>query len=155
MPAGMAVDAAGNVFVADSANHTIRKIKPERLVITRAGAASQSGSADGAGTAVRFNGAGRLATDAGGNVFVADLHNNTVGKITPAGMVSTLAGAAGQIGSADGAGTLARFNLARFQSVSGLATDAASNVIVGDTYNHTIRKITPDGVVSTLAGSAG
>ena len=70
-------------------------------------------------------------------------------------MVTTLAGAAGQIGSADGAGMLARFNLARFQGLSGPATDAAGNVFVGDTYNHRIRKITPDGVVSTLAGSAG
>ena len=81
---------------------------------------------------------------------MADTDNHTIRKITPDGLVSTLAGSAGQIGSTEGAGSAARF-----KSPSGIATDASGNVYVADTGNHTIRKITPEGVVSTVVGKAG
>ncbi len=149
-PFGLATDAAGNVYVADTNNHTIRKITPAGMVSTLAGSAGASGSVDGTGTAARFNSPRSLTTDAAGNVYVADSNNHTIRKITPVGVVSTLAGSAGSTGSVDGTGTAARFNFPY-----GLATDSVGNVYVADTGNHTIRKITPAGVVSTLAGSAG
>ena len=88
--------------------------------------------------------------DSAGNVYVADTFNHTIRKITPAGVVSTLAGLAGSIGTANGTGSAARFNYPE-----GVAVDSAGNLYVADTDNHTIRKITPAGVVSTLAGLAG
>jgi hypothetical protein len=149
-PSGVATDSAGNVYVADSRNHTIRKITPAGVVTTLAGTAGASGSTDATGAAARFNLPSGAATDSAGNVYVADTYNYTIRKITPAGVVTTLAGTAGASGSTDATGAAARFNYP-----FGVATDSAGNVYVGDSSNHTIRKITPAGVVSTLAGSAG
>jgi len=149
-PRGIATDATGNVYVADYGNRTIRKITPTGIVSTLAGAAAESGSADGSGSAARFRFPNDIASDASGNLYVADTNNHTIRRITPAGMVSTLAGAAEMPGSADGSGSAARFNFPR-----GVAVDAAGNVYVADSVNHTIRKITPAGVVSTVAGTTG
>ncbi len=149
-PRGVATDSAGNVYVADTANSTIRKITPAGVVTTLAGAAGVFGSADGTGAAARFNSPFGVATDSAGNVYVADAFNSTIRKITPAGVVTTLAGAAGVFGSADGTGAAASFNFPQ-----GVATDSTGNVYVADTVNSTIRKITPAGVVTTLAGTAG
>src|SRR5437867_67532 len=109
-----------------------------------------AGSADGTGSAARFNFPGCAAVDGSGNVYVADAANQTIRKITPSGVVTTLAGLAGSSGSADGTGSAARFNLP-----FGVAVDGSGSVYVADTYNHTIRQITPGGVVTTLAGLAG
>ena len=149
-PNGAAVDASGNVYVADSTNHTIRKITTAGVVSTFAGSPGLGGSTDGTGSAARFNSPYSLAVDSAGNVFVADTANNTIRTITPAGVVSTLAGSAGLSGSTDGTGSAARFN-----TPYGIAVDSSGNAYVTDTTNSTIRKITPAGVVSTLAGSAG
>jgi hypothetical protein len=149
-PRGVAVDGAGNVYVADQDNHTIRKITPAGVVSTLAGSAGVTGSTDGTGAAARFSGTAGVAVDGAGNVYAAEFVNSTVRKITAAGVVTTLAGTAGVTGSADGTGAAARFN-----TPFGVATDSAGNVYVADTINHTIRKITPAGVVSTLAGTAG
>jgi streptogramin lyase len=147
-PGGVAVDGAGNVFVADSNNNTIRKITPSGVVTTLAGTAGLSGSADGTGAAARFNWPTGVAVDGAGNVFVADSDNNTIRKITPAGVVTTLAGTANASGSADGTGAAARFN-----GPEGVAVDGSGNVFVADYGNNTIRKITPAGAVTTLAGA--
>jgi NHL repeat len=149
-PQSVAVDSTGNVYVADTTNLTIRKITPDGVVSTLAGSAGMYGSADGTGAAARFSWPTGVATDSADNVYVSDWVNNTIRKITPDGVVSTLAGKAAAYGSADGSGAAARFN-----GPSGVATDGAGNVYVADTYNFTIRKITPAGVVSTLAGTAG
>jgi len=147
-PMGVAIDGEGNVIVADSYNNIIRKITPDMMVTTLAGNPSVTGSADGTGSAALFDGPNGVAADSAGNVYVADTQNDIIRKITPAGVVTTLAGKAGAAGSADGTGTAARF-----MSPSGVATDSAGNVYVADTYNHTIRRITPAGVVTTLAGN--
>ena len=149
-PEGVAVDSAGNVYVADTINDTIRKITPAGVVTTLADMAGQVGSADGTGSAARFDYPTGVAVDSAGNVYVADDGNDTIRKITPAGVVTTLAGMAGQVGSADGTGSAARFAYPE-----GVAVDSAGNVYVADTGNDTIRKITPAGVVTTLAGTPG
>ena len=150
-PAGMAVDGAGNVYVADEANHTIRKITATGVVTTLAGTAGVSGSADGTRADARFNLPTGLAVDCTGNVYVADWNNGTVRKITGAGVVTTLAGTAGMLGSTDGTGTAARF-----YGPAGVAVDAAGTLYVADLRANNIRKITgADRVVTTLAGTAG
>jgi len=149
-PQGIAVDTAGNVYVTEGDQDTIRKITPAGEVSTFAGSAGSPGSADGAGAAARFGGPAGVATDSAGNVYVADGSNHTIRKITPAGVVSTLAGSVGAPGSADGAAAAARFN-----SPAGIAADSSGNLYVADLGNHTVRMITPAGTVSTLAGTAG
>ncbi len=146
-PRGTAVDNAGNVYVTDSSNSTIRKITPAGVVTTLAGLAGSSGSADGVGNAARFNDPGGIATDEAGNIYVTDSGNETVRKITPSGVVSTIAGSAGTSGSNDGVGSSARFH-----TPLGITLDGAGNIYVADLRNNSIRKITPTGVVTTLAG---
>jgi sugar lactone lactonase YvrE len=148
-PYGIAIDSAKNLYIADTTNNTIRKITPERVVSTLAGTAGAFGAADGTGSAARFSFPIGIAVDAAGNVYVADSRNSTIRKITPAGVVTTFAGVAGQFGSSDGAAANARFFVP-----CGVAVDSGGNVYVADTGNHMIRKITPEGVVSTLAGTA-
>ena len=147
---GLAVDSAGNIFVADWDNFVIRRITPAGAVSTLAGSAGLPGSGDGTGAAARFSNVNGMAFDASDNLYVADWGNQTIRRITPAGVVTTLAGRPGFAGSADGAGAAARFNLP-----TGVAVDAAGNVFVSDQGNHTIRRITPAGVVTTVAGQAG
>ena len=149
-PLGAAMDAAGNILVADTFNHTIRKVAPGGSVTTIAGLAGVSGSTDGAAGDARFNQPQGVAVDSSGNVYVGDTGNNTIRKITPGGIVSTLAGLPGVAGSSNGIAGAALF----FQP-AGLAADASGNIYVADYGNSTIRKITPSGAVSTLAGSAG
>jgi sugar lactone lactonase YvrE len=149
-PNGLAVGSSGNVYVADQSNHTIRQITSDGVVSTLAGLASSGGSADGTGSVARFNFPAGVAVDGSGNVYVADSDNHTIRKITSGGIVSTLAGLAGSLGSADGTGSAARFN-----RPNGVAVDGSGTVYVADSSNHTIRKITSGGAVSTLAGLAG
>jgi len=118
-------------------------------VTTFAGLAGQSGSADGSGTAARFNLPQGVAVDTSGNVYVADTQNDTIRKITSGGVVTTFAGSAGAAGSVDGVGSNARFN-----HPTGVAIDPSGNLIVTDALNDTIRVVAPNGTVSTLAGSA-
>lgn len=150
-PSDVAVDTAGNIYVADTLNCTLRKVTPAGVVSTLAGVAGRSGSADGAGSNARFQGPEGLAIDSAGNLFVADTNNHTIRMVVPStGVVATLAGLAGNSGSADGTGSLARFTFP-----SGVAVDRSGRIFVSDTANHTIRAITPAGLVSTLAGTAG
>ena len=149
-PAGLACDPAGNVYVADQSNHTIRRVTPAGVVTTVAGSAGETGSADGAGSAARFSFPQAVTCDAAGTVYVADYNNHTIRKITPAGAVTTFAGSPGLSGAVDATGTAARF-----ANPSGVACDATGNVYVADFNNQTIRKITPAGVVTTMAGSPG
>ena len=147
-PFGVAIDAAGNAYVADADSHTIRKITAAGTVSTFAGTAGQAGDADGTGAAARFHTPRGIAVDGTGNVYVADTGNETIRKITPSGVVTTLAGTAGLAGNADGTGSAARFD-----GPQAIGTDSAGNVYVADAFNNLIREITPAGVVSTLAGS--
>jgi len=149
-PTAVAADGAGNVYIADSSNAVIRKVKASGEVSTLAGTPRVAGSADGPAAEARFNEPLGVAVDESGNVYVADTFNHSIRKIMPDGMVSTVAGVAGEPGSADG--TVAE---ARFHSPQGVAVDGAGNVYVADTGNYTIRRITPAGQVSTVAGAPG
>lgn len=149
-PAGVAVDDSGNIYIADTDHHVIRKIASTGAATVLAGSVGQPGSADGPGRVARFYYPKGVAVDEAGNVFVADTANHTVRKIGGDGLVTTVAGLAGSIGQADGAESVARFYYPY-----GVATDDEGNVYVADTFNNTIRLISPRGVVRTLAGLAG
>ena len=149
-PSGVSVDSEGNIFVADRINHTIRKVTSAGVVTTLAGTAGSNGSTDATGSAARFNQPYGVAVDTAGNVFVGDTYNDTIRKVTSAGVVTTLAGLAGSSGSTDATGSAARF-----RSPLGVTVDTAGNVFVADYNNHTVRKVTSAGVVTTLAGTAG
>jgi DNA-binding beta-propeller fold protein YncE len=149
-PTSIAVDETGNVFVTDNGNAVIRKITPRGEIAVFAGKVGETGAKDGTGGDARFTTPRGIAIDPAGNLYVADEGNSNIRKITPAGVVTTLAGVAGSPGSQDGTGASAQFGAPR-----GLAVDATGNVYVADTDNHTIRKITPAGAVTTLAGLAG
>lgn len=145
-PSGLGVDADGNVYVADQVNRRIRKITPTGAVSTLAGT-GEHGTSDGAGDVATFRSPIDLAVDDDGNVYVVDTYSYKIRKITPAGVVSTLAGD-GQIGSTDGPGASARFNVP-----IAIDVDQHGNIYVGESAGHKIRKITPSGFVSTLSGS--
>jgi sugar lactone lactonase YvrE len=152
-PLGLAVDGAGNLWVADSWNHTIRKATPSGTVSTLAGLPRSPGCADGPTNKARFNRPAGIALDAATNLFVADSFNHIIRKITPAGQVTTIAGLAGVWGNADGTN-----NAARFFQPEGIAVLNASNLFVADTGNHVLRKISASGtnwVVTTVAGEPG
>jgi sugar lactone lactonase YvrE len=149
-PSGIAIDSTGNLFVVEQRSHTIRKITPAAVVTTFAGNPGNPGASDGIRNAAQFNVPSGIAIDSAGSLYVADQGNYAIRKVTPAGAVTTLAGSPGNFGSADGAGSAARF-----RSPTGIATDPNGNLYVADFLNHTIRKVTPTGVVSTLAGAAG
>jgi len=173
-PKGVAVDSAGNVFVADYGNNTIRKIATNGTVTTVAGQTGVAGYMDGPGTLALFDGPIGIAVDSADNLYVTEYYNEVIRKITSGGVVSTLAGQtcvkgtvanvglAGVAGYQDGPGSQALFNVPR-----GIKVDSSGNLYVVDSYapntqpppefsgNNVLRKITPGGVVSTLAGDAG
>jgi serine/threonine protein kinase len=149
-PLGIAVDRAGNLYVAEFASDLIRKITPEGEVSTLAGSAGNPGSTDGTGDNAHFRNPWSVAVDSTGDVYVADKSNFAIRQITPTGRVSTFAGFPGIPGSADGPGSYARFS-----DPHGVAVDSAGNICVADTGNNTIRKINSFGMVITLAGKAG
>lgn len=150
-PSGIALDTADNLYVADTNNHTIRKITPAGVVTTFAGTAGVAGSSDGTGSAARFSSPQGLSVDTAGNVYVADSGNHTIRRINAAGDVTTLAGVAGSTGTMDGAGSVARFN-----NPTGIVNGGVGILWVTDTGNHTVRRINPiSNYVNTIAGTAG
>lgn len=149
-PAGVVVDSAGNLFVADRSNHVIRKISKTGVVTTFAGQTGVSGHADGPAAVALFNEPAGLVLGSGGVLYVSDSQNYVIRKITSAGMVTTLAGKTGVAGSADGTGEAARFFLPK-----GMTLAADGSLLVADMGNRTLRKVTMAGVVTTFAGQAG
>jgi hypothetical protein len=147
-PIGLARDAAGNMYVADSGNYTIRKISPAGNVSTLAGSAGSSGTADGTGSAARFSFLKGLSVDGAGNIYVVD--GNAVRRISPTGAVTTLAGVVNAAGSANGTGAAARFS-----QPWGIAVDPSGVAYVADTENYVVRRVAADGTVSTYAGTPG
>jgi DNA-binding beta-propeller fold protein YncE len=152
-PSGLGTDSSGNVFVADYRNNLIRKVTSSGTVSTIAGAGGVAGSLDGSGYIVApslFWRPTNLATDASGNIYIADTYGDTIRKIAPDGTMITVAGNSNLAGTADGVGSAANFN-----GPTGIAVDSAGVIYVTDTYNHSVRQIMPDGTVTTIAGTAG
>lgn len=147
-PSSVAKDRSGMLYVVDQYNNLLRKLSTSDFKVTTwAGAAAVIGSVNGSGSQAQFNAPSGSVTDSLGNVYLADSGNHTIRKITAAGAVSLFAGTAGTSGSTD--------SPALFNSPQALAIDSSNNLYVADTGNHTIRKITAAGVVSTIAGAAG
>src|SRR6185436_11786464 len=146
---GLATDTNGNVYVADPllGGQTIRRIAPDGTVTTLAGRAGQAAEVDGKGSEARFHQPEAVVVGSDGNLYVADSYGETIRKVTPEGEVSTLAGRALTEGSVDG-----KSADARFRGPTGITTDPAGNLYVADQGNHTIRKVTALGEVTTIAG---
>ena len=159
-PVSVALDGEGNTLVADTDNHCIRKVAPDGTVSTLAGNTdprTEAGYADGTAADAMFDNPQGVAVGADGSVYVADWYNHSIRKISRDGEVSTLAGCPPEVandevrgstsGHVDGAG-----DIARFSDPIALAVDIDGTIVVADSGNHCIRKVTPEGVVSTLAG---
>ena len=144
-PQGIALDSAGFMYVADMANHRIRKITPDGSVVSTLAGSGTVGFLDDTGPAARFSNPYGVAVDSAGFVYVAEFNTHRIRKITPSGVVTTLAGS-GAASLANGVGAAAAFNNPR-----GVAVDSSGTVYVADTLNHTIRQI-KNGIVSTLVG---
>lgn len=142
-PSGLAIDALGNLYVGDEGNNRVRIIAPDGMVSTFAGT-GEKGFADGPASLAKFNVPSQVALDKHGNVYVTDMSNYRIRKITPQGLVSTFAGS-GIRGTENGSSTEAQFLW-----LCGIAVDEQGSVYVGDFYG--IRKISPDGVVSSFSG---
>lgn len=152
-PEAIVQDASGVIYVADSGSHTIRRVGTDLSVTTIAGAPNESGSADGNGTAARFNRPSDIVIDSNGVLWIADSGNYTIRRMATNGDVTTIAGVAGSEGTADGTGSAARFGF-----VSELTSDASGNLYLAETVQSTpgrIRRVTPGGEVTTLAGFSG
>ena len=147
-PYGTCCDASGNIYIADTYNHKIRKITSTGLVTTVAGSGTL-GSVDGIGSNASFASPASICVDQIGNLYVGDITEPKIRKISTSGVVTTLAGS-GMVGSADGLGALASFN-----SIGGVCVDASGDLYVADGGNKKIRKVSPSGNVTTLAGNSG
>jgi hypothetical protein len=140
---------AGNLFIADYGNHRVRKVTPGGVISTVAGNGTAGFSGDGGpATSARLYNPSGVAIDASGNLFIADLNNNRIRKVTPDGIISTVAGnGASGYGGDGGLATSAQLN-----GPSGIAVNAGGNLFIVDYGNHCVRKVTPDGVISTVMG---
>ena len=143
-PSALALDHLGNLYVADTGNHAIRRIAPDGAVTTLAGSGSP-GYVDGIGRAAQFNGPVGIAVDDAGIVYVADTYNDRIRRIAPDGTVTTLAGT-GKPALFDGPGPAAAFD-----TPSALAVGHDGNLYIADTGNNAVRRLAPDGTVDTLA----
>ncbi len=150
VPLGLALDSSNNIYVADCGNHLVRKISKNGAVTTVAGRAGVSGAANGIGSGAQFNKPSSVGVDRGGNLYVADLGNNLLRKITPDGAVSTLAGTTGVSGISDGVGSRASF-----RGPFGVAVDGVGSIYVADGSDIPLRKVTPEAVVNTLVDAPG
>ena len=151
-PQGLAMDKNGNIYVADASHHRIRKITRSGVITTIAGTGSGAGGFTGDGgpaTATKLNSPACIALDTFGNVYISDMGNHRIRKIDTSGIISTIAGTGTPVFSGDGGPATA----AQIGYPFGLAFDAAGNLFVAASYNNRIRKITPSGIISTVAGT--
>ena len=150
-PSGVAVDGAGNLYIADTGNSRIRKVDSSGNISTVAGTGTDGYSGDGAAaTAARLNSPSGVAVDGAGNLYIADTGNSRIRKVDSSGNISTVAGTGTRGFSGDGAAATA----AQLRNPQGVALDGAGNLYIADRFNHRIRKVDSSGNISTVAGSA-
>ena len=158
-PRGVALDSAGNLYIADQLNHRIRKVDSVGVITTVAGTGAYGGDAGSFGgdggsataTAAKLNYPSDVTLDGAGNLYIADGYNNRIRKVDSSGNISTVAGGgAGGVSGDGGAATAARLNYPQ-----GVALDGSGNLYIPDTANHSIRKVDSSGNISTVAGTSG
>jgi sugar lactone lactonase YvrE len=150
VPVGVSVDAAGNLFIADTFNNRIRKVIPAGTISTAAGTGTSGFSGDdGPAASAQLAFPGSVVVDAAGNLFIADTFNNRIRKVTPAGIISTMAGTRPYGFSGDGGLAVS----AQLNHPRGVAVDVVGNLFIADSDNNRIRKVTPAGIISTIAGN--
>ena len=147
-PSGVAIDNKGNIIIADTSNNRIRRLSNDGTAVSTVAGSGTPGLRDGPAGEAQFDGPVGVATDKSGNIFVADSYNDSIRKIATNGIVTTFAGT-GSPGYSDGQSTSAALD-----TPCGIATDKEGNVFVADTGNGAIRKITPQGIVTTVAERA-
>jgi sugar lactone lactonase YvrE len=148
-PFGVAVDGAGDLFIADNANQRVRKVGPAGVITTVAGIGTNGFSGDGGrATSAALSDPDGLAVDGAGDLFIADHGNSRVRKVNPAGVITTVAGNGTQGFSGDGG----RATRAALYGPSGVALDRAGDLFIADSRNSRVRKVDPAGVITTVAG---
>jgi sugar lactone lactonase YvrE len=148
-PTGVAVDGAGNLFLADSGNNRIRKLTPNLVISTVAGnGTAGAGGDNGPATAANLNNPTSVAFDSSGNLFIADTDNHKVRKVTPAGVITTVAGN----GTAGFGGEGQPATIAFLNFPNSVAVDSSGNLFIADTLNHRVRRVNSGGLIETVAG---
>ncbi|MEU6603266.1 hypothetical protein ABZ944_40360, partial [Streptomyces flaveolus] len=149
-PYGVAVDREGYLYIADVSNHRVRKVTPGGIITTVAGNGQAGFVSDGGpAAATNLNHPYSVAVDGSGNLYIADHANHRVRKVTPDGIITTVAGN-GQAGFVSDGGPAAATKL---NGPIGVAVDRSGNLYIADYYNHRVRKVTPDGIITTVAGN--
>jgi uncharacterized protein (TIGR03437 family) len=148
-PQAVAVDAQGNVYVADTGNNRVREISPGGAITTIAGSGTEGYSGDGGpATNAQLNSPLGLAVDASGNVYIADFNNNAIRKVSN-GSIVTVAGGGGQGFSGDGGPATS----AQLNGPVSVAVDTGGNLYIADSNNYSIRLVSPNGIINTIAGT--
>jgi sugar lactone lactonase YvrE len=149
-PNGVAVDDAGNVYIADTSNHRVRKVDASGTISTVAGTGSADFSGDGGpATSAKINSPSALALDDTGNLYIADQGNNRVRKVDSSGTITTVVGNGGGGFSGDGGPATS----AELANPLGVEVDGSGNLYIGDFYNHRVRKVNSSGTITTVAGT--
>jgi sugar lactone lactonase YvrE len=147
---GLAIDAEDNLYIGDYGNSRIRKVSPSGTITTAAGNGKFSYSGDGGpATQASFNGPATIAADASGNLYFTDFYNRAVRRVSPNGIINTVAGRGKP---ADGLGDGGPATQALLKSPAGVAVDAAGNVFISDFTTHRVRRVSPTGIITTIAG---